>query len=372
MDVVIGNSKWSIPLGKVAGIKVRLHLSFFLLVILVVATAGSASMSTVVGEIWWLAAVFVCVLIHEVCHSVAARRVGITVRDIVLLPIGGVSEMEEMPKEPRRELWISAAGPLGSVALAGLALVAAAVSGGHPWPPTLFAGSIAARIGWMNVMLAAFNLIPALPLDGGRMFRSVMALRLGRARATAAAVLLGRAGGVALMVFGFFYDLWLLVIGMFVYFGASAEGRVQELEQRSLRGVPVQAAMISPAWVADEGHVLTPDSARRAFQRQGVLPITSRGGYMGLVGEDEIGLAATWGETVAGRIANRDAPAVRAWDNLDTVLDVLRRSGWPALAVLAPDRTVVGVVRSDDVVGVLEERGRDSAWLPAETGSRAA
>jgi Zn-dependent protease len=369
---VIGNSKWSIPLGKVAGFKVRLHLSFFLLVILVVATAGSASVSTVLGELWWLAAVFACVLIHEICHSVVARRVGIAVRDIVLLPIGGVSEMEEMPKEPLRELWISAAGPLGSLALAGLALVAAAVSDGHPWPPTLFAGSIAARIGWMNLLLAAFNLIPALPLDGGRVFRSVLAMRVGRERATAAAVLLGRAGGVALMVAGFFYDLWLLFIGVFVYFGARAEGRVQELEEPSLRRVAVQAAMISPAWVADEGHVLTPDSARRALERQGVLPITSGGRYMGLVGEEEISLAASWGETVAGRIGNRHAPAVRAWDHLDTVLEVLRRSGWPALAVLGPDRTVVGVVRSDDVVGILEEGGHVSAWLPAQTGSRAA
>jgi Zn-dependent protease len=366
-----GNSKWSIPLGKVAGIRVRLHLSFFLLVLLVVAAAGSGGASAVFGEVWWLFAVFVCVLIHELCHSLVAMRYGVAVRDIVLLPIGGVSEMEEMPKDPVKELWISAAGPLGSAALAGLALLLAVVSGGHPWPPTLFAGSIAARIGWMNVMLAAFNLIPALPLDGGRIFRAALTLRLGRDRATEIASMVGRAGGAALMVLGLLYNFWLVFIGIFVYFGAAAEGRYQQVEH-ALSGVPVEVAMITPAWVADEAHVVTPTSAGLALARQGVLPVTSNGFYVGLVGEKEMAAARRTGGATAGSIADRSAPAVRSWEHLDTVLDAIHRSERPALAVLKEDRTVVGVVRTDDIIAVFQGRGDTTTPASAPPQSRAA
>jgi hypothetical protein len=173
------------------------------------------------------------------------------------------------------------------------------------------------------------------------------------------------------MVLGLFYDLWLLFIGIFVYLGAAAEGRFQRAEH-ALSGVPVEAATITPAWVADVSHLLTPASAGQAFSRQGVLPVTSHGFYVGLIGEREMAVARRGGAATAGSIADRSAPAVRVWEHLDTVLEAIRRSERPALPVLGPDRTVIGIVRADDIVAVLQGRPGPSALAPAPPRSRAA
>jgi Zn-dependent protease len=128
--------------------------------------------------------VFICVLVHELAHSFAARHYAIPVKDILLLPIGGVSEIEDMPREPGRELTIAAVGPLTSFAIALVALSGCILGGDRLWPPALMTGAALARLTWLNVLLGGFNLLPALPLDGGRVLRAGLTMRMGRSRAT--------------------------------------------------------------------------------------------------------------------------------------------------------------------------------------------
>ena len=181
-------------------------------------------------------AIFSCVLIHEMAHCVVALRDGVIVDDILLLPIGGISQMRSIPKVAREELAIAAVGPLTSLALAAVFAVAALISGAHLWPPTLLAGPWLVRLAWLNLILGGFNLLPALPMDGGRVLRAALSMHEGRARATATAAKVARVLAVMMIAVGLAIDVWLVLIGVFVLVAAGAEERsVGEEEPPSSR-----------------------------------------------------------------------------------------------------------------------------------------
>lgn len=212
----------SVRIARVWGVEIRLHWTFLLLVLLVLW--ASAGVGALVGE-WlvWLVAVFGSVLVHELAHCVVARRRGAIVDDILLTPIGGMSQLRAMPTDAEDELAIAIVGPLTTFALALLAAGAGWALGVKLWPPTLFAGPWIARILWLNVVLGAFNLAPALPMDGGRVLRSALARHRDRQTATRQAARVARVLAFVMIVAGFFYDLWLVFIGIFVLLGAAAE-----------------------------------------------------------------------------------------------------------------------------------------------------
>lgn len=358
---------WSVDLGRVAGIRIRVHASFLLLVALIVLAVGVRSPTAFLDELGWIAVIFACVVVHELAHSLLARRLGVVVRDILLLPIGGVSEMESMPDDPLQELAIAAAGPGASLVLAGASLALGAGLGSPLWPPTLTTGEYLVRLGWLNALLAGFNLVPALPLDGGRVLRAALAIRMGRQRATRVACALGRGLGVLMALAGVFYNVWLLFIGAFVYLGAASEGRHERLES-ALRQIPVQSAMIWSPWVVDRGRLLDPVLVRDACLTQGVVPVTAGGALVGVIGPEQ--LQAVAAGSTAGEAADPLAPAVEATGTLDGVLDVLRSSRQPAVVVLGPGRTVAGVVRASDLVRYVAGRG-PLRRAPARSGRAA-
>lgn len=210
-------------LGRVAGIPIRVHWTFALLVALVVAGSAPSGLATLANAAAWVTALFACVVVHELAHCLVARRRGATVLDILLLPIGGLSELAEMPTAPRDEGAVAAAGPAVSIVLGLVLLSGAAVAGLSAWPPSLLEGSWPARLGWLNLLLGAFNLLPAFPMDGGRVLRAALARRYGRPEATRRAARIARVLAVVMIVAGVAYDLWLALIGVFVMAAASAE-----------------------------------------------------------------------------------------------------------------------------------------------------
>ncbi|MDZ7692374.1 MAG: site-2 protease family protein [Balneolaceae bacterium] len=221
--------KWSLYLGKPAGIKVFIHWTFILLVIWLSwmhLQQGHGLFEIIMGLVF-LALLFACVTLHEFGHALAARRYGIDTRDINLLPIGGVARLERMPEDPKQELVVAAAGPAVNVAIAGVLFLLILITGqgqmdiSHHVTGSNFLSDLLV----INIILVVFNLIPAFPMDGGRVLRALLAFKMKRAKATRIAGSVGQLLAIGFILFGLFYNPFLLFIGIFVFLGAGAESR---------------------------------------------------------------------------------------------------------------------------------------------------
>ncbi|MBX3744417.1 MAG: site-2 protease family protein [Verrucomicrobiae bacterium] len=246
--------KWSLRLGRYAGIDVYLHVTFvlFLGFIGTAIFLGSRSMAAAIHGVFFLCSVFGCVLLHEYGHALAARRYGIRTRDITLLPIGGVARLERMPDRPLQELWVALAGPAVNVVIAVLLVLWLLATGQRLGTGSmgLMEGSMAARLLVVNTMLVVFNMIPAFPMDGGRVLRALLAMRMEYARATQIAASLGQGIALIFAVFGLLGLLGgmgnplLLFIALFVWIGASQEAGLAQFRS-NLSGARVRDAMVT-------------------------------------------------------------------------------------------------------------------------------
>jgi Zn-dependent protease len=240
--------KWSIHLGRMLGIDVFLHVTFFLLlgVIAIAHWLAHGSLTAVIGGVGFFVALFACVLLHEYGHALAARRFGIATRDITLLPIGGIARLERMPDKPLQELWVALAGPAVNVVIAAALAVGLMLSG--TWEPlsalSTTGGGFIDRLLAVNVFLVLFNMIPAFPMDGGRVLRALLALRLEYARATRIAATTGQALAVVFGFIGLFSNPFLLLIAVFVWIGATQEAAATDMKA-AIGGLPVREAMLT-------------------------------------------------------------------------------------------------------------------------------
>lgn len=215
-------------LGKVAGIDVRIHWSFWLIVLLYsFMAASSGGLAAAAATAVTLLLVFACVLAHEFGHAFAARAFGIATLDITLLPIGGVARLASLPEKPVHELLIAVAGPAVNVVIA-LALIMLAPMKSilmlSPNPVYLSAGQMMENLLFANVGLVLFNMLPAFPMDGGRVLRSLLAMRIGNLRATKIAARVGRWMALLFVVAGVWWlHLELCLVGLFVSLAGTAE-----------------------------------------------------------------------------------------------------------------------------------------------------
>lgn len=237
--------KYAFKIGSIWGIPIELHFTFLLLILAVFLLSLPSLQFYTLFLVLFL---FVFVVFHELAHSVVARHYGIKVRKIILYPIGGVSEIEEIPETPRQEWRMAIAGPLLSL-LVGAVLLAVSLLMAPDLLIYLFAlssttGQLLFDLAILNLMLGVFNLVPAFPMDGGRVFRALLAGRMKFSDATRYAVSLGKILGIVMVVVGFFFNFLLIIVGMFVYLGASEEGE-QTIISTKLAGVRVKDVMQS-------------------------------------------------------------------------------------------------------------------------------
>jgi Zn-dependent protease len=221
---------WSIPAGKIFGAEVRIHLTFLVLLMFVWFTesAGHGKIDTDRG-LALVAIIFGCVVMHELGHAVAGLHAGISAKTIILLPIGGVTLLDETRQgsEPaegswKRDIRIALAGPLINLLVAVVAgsILLAVAPEIHLWSrPWVSSGNLPRSLVWANVWLALFNVLPAYPLDGGKVLRSLLSRHMDAVRATRRAVSIGQTIATLLMLVGI-WNLWLTLIGIFVFIGA--------------------------------------------------------------------------------------------------------------------------------------------------------
>jgi Zn-dependent protease len=237
---------WSFRLARIAGIDLKVHITFFLILAFGAVVWGAPfGLSGALFGVLLMALLFACVALHELGHALMAKRLGIGVREILLLPIGGVALLTRSPSKPLHELLIAAAGPAVNVLIVAAllpALIALGLGGGMPATGLAFGPGepgLFTALFWLaqaNVFLVLFNLIPAFPLDGGRILRALLWMATDAARATRIAAGVGQVFAVAMGLFALFsFDLLLLAAAAFIFLGAGAErGQVQV--QSALRG----------------------------------------------------------------------------------------------------------------------------------------
>ncbi len=252
--------KGSWKLVRLAGIDVRVHWTFLLLIAFIVyqSLASGQGASAAIYGVLLILAVFVCVVMHEFGHALTARRFGVKTRDITLLPIGGLARLEGIPKDPVQELLIAIAGPAVNVVIAAVLFVVLlfVVQVGELRPELSIVNApipFLVNLLFINLLLVAFNLLPAFPMDGGRMLRALLAMKYDYARATQIAASVGQMMAVVFAVAGIFgHNFVLLLIAMFVFMAAGAEASEVRFRE-SIAHVRVRDAMMT------EFHTLSPD-----------------------------------------------------------------------------------------------------------------
>jgi Zn-dependent protease/CBS domain-containing protein len=238
---------WSLSIGSIAGTAIRVHITFLLfLVWIFIASYVSGGADAAWTGLVFIVLLFACVVAHEFGHILTARSFGVSTPDVTLLPIGGVARLERIPEKPSEEFLIAIAGPIVNVviALGLIALFGADLSADHLAAVESNQISMVDRLAAVNLFLALFNMIPAFPMDGGRVLRALLAIRMGHVRATEVAAAIGQGFAFVLGFAGLFYNPMLIFIAIFVYLAAASEAQLVAVRSMA-RGVPVSAAMMT-------------------------------------------------------------------------------------------------------------------------------
>jgi Zn-dependent protease len=330
-----------------------MHATFLLLIFFILGLYlhEGRTLEGALGGVLFVLVIFACIVLHELGHALTARRYGIRTRDITLLPIGGLARLERMPDVPIQELWVALAGPAVNAVIAGGLYAGALIAGISPRvePFHWLGGNFLNRLMVVNLWLLGFNLIPAFPMDGGRVLRAILATRMEYTRAT---VLASRIGQAIAYVFGFvglFTDPFLLFIALFVWMGAEQEAAMVQVHT-SLGGIPVQRAMLT------DFRTLNPDdSLQTAIDHtlagwQQDFPVVFGDHVLGiLTREDVLRAIARQGSDVHVREAmKREFDAVDSHDMLESALAVLHDCKCRSLPVVH-DGQLVGMLTTDNV-----------------------
>ena len=344
---------WSWRVGTLAGIAIYAHATFLVLLAWIGVShlmRGHGAREALTG-VTLMVAVFGIVVLHELGHALTARRFGIRTRDIILLPIGGVARLERMPERPREELLVALAGPAVNVALAALFFAASALAH-HEFSPGglhVVGGSVLAKLAWINVSLAVFNILPAFPMDGGRVLRAALAMRLGRVRATEIAAACGQAMALVFGLVGLWTNPMLIIIALFVWIGAQAEAKAVQTASL-LEGLTVGHAMLREFRALQVSDTVGHASEHMLAGFQADFPVLDGEKLVGVLTREDVirGLTAGGPDTPVADAMHKGFACAEAHEALDAALPRLREANCDALPVL-DGVTLVGMLRLENV-----------------------
>jgi Zn-dependent protease/CBS domain-containing protein len=346
--------RWSLKLGSLGGTEIRIHVTFLLFLIWLAAIfyrqggADAAWQGTT-----FIVLLFLCVLLHEFGHVYAARRYGVQTRDVTLWPFGGIASLERMPDKPYQELIVALAGPAVNVVIAAVLLIYLGATL-DPENLTQFdnpAVSMLAKVAGANIVLVLFNMIPAFPMDGGRVLRALLAMRRGNARATEVAASIGQGFAVLFGVLGIFYNPMLIIIAVFIFLAASGEAAHAQLK------AVAQGALVSDAMITayqSLGTSATVSDATDALIRttQTEFPVVDGAGRLrGVLTRDAMvkALKERGPDTPVLEVMQDDIPTVPERAKLDTALRSLMQKGDPVVGVTDADGRLVGLLTLENL-----------------------
>lgn len=351
--------RWSLRIATVADIGIFVHWTFVLIiawVVMVFLVQGQGILAAAEGVLFVLA-LFACIVLHELGHALTARRYDISTRDITLLPIGGVARLERMPEEPTQEFRVAIAGPAVNVVIA--LLILAGVSAAGVWKPfgeILWIGGSGAdfllRLMWVNLVIVGFNLLPAFPMDGGRILRSILARKLDFIQATLVAA---RVGQFMALGFGFLGILalnpFLILIALFVFVGAQTENYSTRMTA-FIRGLQVKDAMMRRFRCLSEEDDLGVAVDQLLAGSQQEFPVWREGaGVVGLLTRRKLveALGTRGRMERIGNIMEPDYPVVEDHESLEEVFHQMTSDGLNTLPVVGENGEVVGLLTSENV-----------------------
>jgi Zn-dependent protease len=363
---------WSLTVGRIAGVAIRIHVTFWLLLLWIgVSAARQGGWPAALESVVFIALLFACVTAHEFGHILVARRYGIATREVTLLPIGGVASLQRLPDTPGRELAVALAGPavnfvIALVLFAALGSFGAASVEGLANPGV----SMLARLAAANLVLAVFNLLPAFPMDGGRVLHALLAMRMSEARATEIAANVGQACAFGLGFLGLFGNPMLLFVAIFVYVAAAEEAGASRLKQ-GLKGLtaadlmetriatlPLQATLqeaLNLALTTEQGHFPLVDAYRKP------AALVTRAALLGAVQTREPGEPAE-------SVAQAPAEAIAASTRAEKAFEQLQTGERSALCVVDEAGVLVGLLpRSALAERMLISAARPGWRMPGET-----
>lgn len=352
--------RWSYRLGRIAGTDIKVHVTFFLLLAWLAFQAYSeGGAAAAIDRSVFIIALFGCVTLHEFGHILVARRFGVRTPDVILLPIGGVARLERIPDEPKQELLIALGGPAVTalIALVLFGILRLAGPSESLWPPDRATGSFAMQLMWVNVSLLLFNLVPAFPMDGGRVLRALLATRLGLVRATRAAAAVGRtlAVGMGLVGLSPYGTPILVLIAFFVFVGAGAEASAVETRAAG-EGLQVAQVMVTQfrsipihATLSDAVDLLLSGEQRE-------FPVVDNlGRTEGLLTRENLirGLRERGSQATVAETMTAPTPTVSPNAPFQEALERLRASGLPALPVVDAAGALVGLLTLENIAELL-------------------
>jgi len=349
--------KWSLKLGNVAGIGIFVHWTFLLLIgwILFMHLSQGQSLPSALIGVGFVLALFACVVLHELGHALTARRYHIRTRDITLLPIGGLARLERIPENPTQELWVALAGPAVNLVLfLGLFLFIGGL--------TNLSQIVAAKVGredflvrlmWVNLFLAGFNLLPAFPMDGGRVLRALLARRIGRRRATAIAASVGQAMAIGFGILGFWWNPFLIFIAIFVYLGAQAEAQMVGI-QTAIKDLTVQDAMLTRFRTLSGVDVLDAAIQELLAGSQHDFPVMDGDRVVGVLRRNDLVKALADGgrETKISSAMQPGSKTVHPEDPLEQAFETLRQEGCQTSPVVSGGR-LVGLLTLENIAELM-------------------
>lgn len=294
---------WSIPVGRLFGVELRVHLTFVFLLLFVWLTESTSHNFDPGRALALVGIIFGCVVLHELGHAVVSMHSGIAAKAIVLLPIGGITLLDEsqQPTAPERNWWretrIALAGPVVNLVAAFVA--ASILMGVAPeiklWtPPYVHSSNLARSLVWANIWLAIFNLLPAYPMDGGRVLRAIFCRTMDPVRATRRAVTIGQTFATIFMLVGMIWNIWLTMIGFFLFIAAQIEDR-SAVFQSVLETVHLEDVMLTDFATLSPADTLEDALEKAVHSLQDDFPVIRGSDMVGVISKQKI-LEALRGE----------------------------------------------------------------------------